>query len=128
MPPTIRDFRGQGNPQRQEQAQVRQHALLALKAAKVESVHLTGDPKWDHFLQRIQANIDRLQEQLEGLRNSIPLIYKDEALRQAQLAYVELFGQWEALTSVIRMPKDIHDNYEQVVSEMQELSTDNTRS
>ena len=108
MPPDIRDVRS--SRRTENVAEQRRSTFRQIQAAAVQADKLTGDPKWDFFLRRVQAIINQLQPVKEQIEQTLPQVYNDQEVRRLQLLHCVTTGQLNALKQVIDMPREMLDD------------------
>lgn len=104
MPPKYEQFK-----ERIEKAQEssRRETFRQIQAAAVQAEKLTGDPKWDFFLRRVQAILNQLEPTKATIEQSLPGVFVDAEIRRQQLVHATLAGQIHALKQVMDMPREI---------------------
>ena len=108
MPPDIKDVRS--SRRTENVAEQRRSTFRQIQAAAVQADKLTGDPKWDFFLRRVQAIINQLQPVKEQIEQTLPQVYNDQEVRRLQLLHCVTTGQLNALKQVIDMPREMLDD------------------
>ena len=82
-------------------------AETLLRQAAVEARLLTGQPAWDHYLERLQVLVDEAQAQLTTWREKINGAYSDADLRMVQLQVNIYQERLQVLTHCMTLPKEI---------------------
>lgn len=78
-----------------------------LRQAETEAAVLTGHPAWDHYIQRLQADLDDARQGLALWQEKIVAAYTDEDLRKVQLEIRACRDRIETLTHCMMLPKEI---------------------
>ena len=93
----------QSAPQRRLATQPASPELL--RQAVVATEHLTGQPEWDVFLQRIQAWIDDERRKLAAMAEHMPPNMTSEQVLQAHRLMIDSRAKVEAWEQVLALPK-----------------------
>ena len=87
-------------------------AIELLRAETVEATKLTGDPRWDQYLSRIQPLLTTAQKLVEQSKNTLPMLVDDGEIRKAQIIHAFNQGRAQAFAEAIAMPSEIISYYE----------------
>jgi hypothetical protein len=78
-----------------------------LESAALQMEHLTGDPDWDRFLTKIQPRIERLQNQIDDLREKVFKAPTPDVFQAIRSEYWYTKGLLDAYKDVLSIPKTI---------------------
>lgn len=78
-----------------------------LKQAQVATSHLTSDPAWDVFLQRVQALIEHERKALAAMSTHMLANMTSEQILQAHRHMAVANAKVEAWEQVLRLPNAI---------------------
>lgn len=100
------------------------HARLMEQAA-VSAKALTGDQKWDIFLQNIQATIQAAEVERDGFEAILtnPNVVSHDQLILAKIGLAEVTSMIRTCRAVLDLPKDIIAHGEQARSLLERMET-----
>ncbi len=86
-------------------------SLALLEQAEVSADNLTHDPHWDLFLRVLQAAIEKTTAQADDCVRQLanPSVVNEDDLRLIRQRLLLLNERIACWTSVISLPKQIHD-------------------
>lgn len=91
-----------------------------LRQAEVEASLLMGHPAWDHYLQRLQADLQVARESLTLWQDKIAGAYTDDDLRKVQIEVNVFRDRIQTLQHCMSLPKEIQDHARTVLDKSSE--------
>jgi hypothetical protein len=78
-----------------------------LRAAAIQSEHLTGLPEWDQYLTKLQPLLEQAEQEADHWLKQLGVALTDEQLRKSQLEYHSWKSRAETLKTVMQLPSMI---------------------
>ena len=114
--PSEQDFKSYLERKRAEAIDKAETVTEPARATALHVDHVTHDPEWNLYLQKLQVHVDRAKAARDDLREKIPMAMPAEIREQAVFAYWRWMGFLEGIELAINLPKALLEDTKHVPS------------